>query len=110
MDTDRVVSLGQRKMTNRLREFRFDANSSDRDTSSSKFHKIMTFNLEKVERGEEEEEGSEEAIAIVCCKGFKLASLRNSSFSRFGNRGMEIRLGQLQICKEERRGNEGNVW
>ena len=91
MDTDRVVSLGQLQMINRLREFRFDANSSDRDTSSFNSHKIMSFNLEK---GEEEEEGSEEAIAIVCCKGFKLASLRNSSFSRFGNRGMEIRLGQ----------------
>ena len=93
MDTDRVVSLGQLQMTNRLREFRFDANSSDRDTSSFNSHKILSFNLEKGEE-EEEEEGSEEAIAIVCCKGLKLASLRYSRFSRFGNRGMEIRLGQ----------------
>jgi hypothetical protein len=51
-----------------LREFRFNSHSSGRDSISSIHANFRVFNLE---RGEGEEEGSEEVISIVCCKGFK---------------------------------------
>jgi hypothetical protein len=48
-------------------------------------------------------------IFIVCCK-FITSQLtsHNCSFSlRYGNRGMEVKLGHHRISNSERRGNEG---
>ena len=105
MARDRDESLGQLIITKFFRKFRFEAHSFGRDAISFIDLKNIDFNLE---RGEEEEEGSEEAIVIVCCKGFQLTLSRYSCSSRYGNKGMKVRLGHSKINIKERRGNEGN--
>ena len=65
---NRGVSLGQFLIYKLLREFWFNAHSSSRDTTSSIYCKVIEFNLEIGEKEEVEEEGSKDAIAIICCK------------------------------------------
>ena len=85
-----------------LRELKFDIQSSGRASVSFIEVKVIDFNLEKGEDKKEEEEGSDEFIAIVCCKGFKLALDKDRVSSRYGNGGREVRLGQNRISNSER--------
>ena len=107
---DRDFSLGPPCMYSSLRELRFDIHSSGRASVSFIFLKVIDFNLEKGEDKKEEEEGSEEVIAIVDCKAFKLTSDKSRLSSRYGNGGREVRLGQREIDNIERCWNEGSDW
>ena len=107
---DRDFSLGPPSMYSSLRELRFDIHSSGRASVSFISFKLIDFNLEKGEDKEEEEKGSEEVIAIVDCKAFKLTLDKFRLPSRCGNGGREVRLGQCAIDNLERCWNEGSDW
>ena len=110
MARDRDFSLGPPSMLSSLRELSFDIHSSGRASISFIEVKAKDINLERGEDKKEEEEGSDEFIAIVRIKGFKLTSYKYRLSSRYGNGGREVRLGQHRISKIERRWNEGSDW
>jgi hypothetical protein len=82
-----ILSLSQPQIVSVSREVRFCSHSSGRYSSSFKFERKRDFNLERLEKGEEEE-------GIVSLPG--------------ATAGIRDIIGQSSYINSERQGNDGN--